>query len=424
MMPAEQTSGHCVEVDVAIAGGGPAGCAAAISLRAHAPSLRVAIVEATAYDAPRIGETLQPATRRILEHLGVWDAFAAGRHQTTYGTAASWGTPEPVDNEFLFSAHGPGWHLDRRAFDAMLAVEAEERGVQVLRSTRLGELTRDANGWLLHLSGGATIRARFVIDGTGGPSLIARSCGARFETIDQLVAITGFFDHAATGDPRTMVESFAGGWWYTAALPDGRRIIACMTDADLARDGHWTQPDRWTDLLASMPLLRSRIGNGYSERPDGPLMVRPAQSRVLEPAAGEDWLACGDAASRFDPLSSQGITKALRSGVFASYAAGDLLTRGDTTGLERYRRYVREEFENYRKVRTSVYREEQRWSGSEFWRRRHAGEEPRDEHGEEIGESSGVWRLGVRRSSDEASGSRINQRLTIEDARDAVVPPA
>jgi flavin-dependent dehydrogenase len=91
----------------------------------------------------------------------------------------------------------------------------------------------------------------------------------------------------------------------------------------------------------------------------------------LEPAAGEYWLAVGDSASRFDPLSSQGIVKALRSGIFGSYAISDLLTRDDDSGLDRYRRYVFEEFESYAEVRTKYYREEQRWPQSEFWRRRH-----------------------------------------------------
>jgi len=80
----------------------------------------------------------------------------------------------------------------------------------------------------------------------------------------------------------------------------------------------------------------------------------------------------GDAASLFDPLSSQGILKGFRSGIFAAYAIGDLLVKGDATGLERYRRYVRQEFESYSRVRARYYTEERRWPESPFWRRRMA----------------------------------------------------
>ena len=98
----------------------------------------------------------------------------------------------------------------------------------------------------------------------------------------------------------------------------------------------------------------------------GSLIVRSASSRCLEPPVGEGWLAVGDAASRFDPLSSQGIAKALRSGIFASYAIGDCLVKGDDAGLRRYNRYVTEEFRSYLEVRRKYYSEEQRWPASEF----------------------------------------------------------
>lgn len=104
--------------------------------------------------------------------------------------------------------------------------------------------------------------------------------------------------------------------------------------------------------------------------PARPVVVRPAQSRHLEPVAGDDWLAVGDAAAGFDPLSSQGIAKALRSGIYAGYAIGDLLTRGGDTGLRRYRLFIRGEFESYARARAKYYRAERRWASSEFWERR------------------------------------------------------
>jgi flavin-dependent dehydrogenase len=140
-----------------------------------------------------------------------------------------------------------------------------------------------------------------------------------------------------------------------------------MTDADLARGMRLQDEEVWRGKVAEMPYIGAIV---RESRFCGPLVVRSAASRRLEPAAGDGWLAVGDAVSRFDPLSSQGIVKALRSGIFASYAIGDLLTRGDDAGMERYRRYVVNEFESYAEVRTKYYREEQRWRGSEFWRRR------------------------------------------------------
>ncbi len=36
-------------------------------------------------------------------------------------------------------------------------------------------------------------------------------------------------------ESRTLVEAVSEGWWYTAALPDGRRVAAMQTSAEHAR---------------------------------------------------------------------------------------------------------------------------------------------------------------------------------------------
>jgi flavin-dependent dehydrogenase len=83
-------------------------------------------------------------------------------------------------------------------------------------------------------------------------------------------------------------------------------------------------------------------------------------------------IAVGDAASRFDPISAQGIVKALRSGIFASYAVADWLRRGDPAGLRRYRTLVQREFAAYRRTLRDYYALEQRWPDRPFWQRRTA----------------------------------------------------
>jgi flavin-dependent dehydrogenase len=216
----------------------------------------------------------------------------------------------------------------------------------------------------------ASLGARFIVDATGSTARFARQFGARSIAADNLQAFVRFFDDAPPGDPRTVVEAFEHGWWYTAGLPNGGRIAACMTDADLGRELQLTDADSWTAALDAMPVLGALFRGARAE---GPVIVRPAESRRLDPVAGDTWLATGDAASTFDPLSSQGILKALRSGTFASYAIGDLLTRGDATGIRRYQRFIEQEFATYTATRAKYYAEEGRWRGSVFWGRRGEG---------------------------------------------------
>ena len=105
------------DFDVLIAGAGPAGAATAISLADFAPELLVCIADAPSADTLRVGETVPPQIRPILEHLKVWPRFEADRHRPSYRTVSAWGGPELISNEFLFQAHQVGWRLDRKRFD-------------------------------------------------------------------------------------------------------------------------------------------------------------------------------------------------------------------------------------------------------------------------------------------------------------------
>jgi flavin-dependent dehydrogenase len=352
--------------DVAIIGGGPGGSATAISLRVHAPSLSVILVEASHYDTIRVGETLPPPTRSLLDHLQVWNEFCRLSPREVFGTSALWGSAIPAGNDFFYMPANTGWHVERNSFDAMLATAASERGATLVLGTSLDGVEQSGDCYQLSLSRGAKLRARFIVDATGA-AVFARRLGARYECLDRLVGIVRFFEDSAD-DPGLLVEAFEDGWWYTAGLPDGKRIAACVTDADLAQGLKLGQIDEWQRRLASVPAVAARL---QECKHAGPLVIRSSASRRLEPAAGERWLAVGDSASRFDPLSSQGILKAMRGGIFASYAIGSSLLRDDDSDLRRYRRYVSEEFKSYCEVRTKYYREEQRWPNSEFWRRRH-----------------------------------------------------
>jgi len=169
---------------------------------------------------------------------------------------------------------------------------------------------------------------------------------------DRLTGFARLFEEKERSDPRTLVEAFSDGWWYTAGLPGGLRIAACLTDADLARRMRLGEPSSWDRRLQATGRVRELLRGA---RPQGPVLVRATPSRRLDRVTGDGWLAVGDAASLFDPLSSQGILKGLRSGIFASYAIGDFLTHGDAAGLERYGRYVRDELESYSRVRARYY---------------------------------------------------------------------
>jgi len=358
------------EVDVLIAGAGPAGCAAAISLAQFAPDLRVCLVDGAAAEAPRMGETVPPPIRPMLEHLGLWASFEADGHCASYATLSTWGAAELASNEFIFQARQVGWRLDRARFDAMMLAAARARVTGYVRGSVAG-LAFTGRTWRAALHDGSSVTTRFAIDATGRNAALARTIGLRPARLDRLIGCSIEFAGAADDGEGLMIEAVADGWWYTAAIPGGRRVVVHMTDSDLVRAYGLRDIGRWMAALRQTRYVRATVG---AARALGPPRVHAAGSAHVDLTATPlPLLAVGDAASCFDPVSGQGIVKALRSGVFASYAVGDFLQRGDDSGLARHRALMGQEFAAYRRTLAEFYALEQRWVDRPFWRRRHGG---------------------------------------------------
>jgi len=355
--------------DVVILGGGPAGCSAALCLlREKDPGLSVAIVESRGYAARRIGETLTPGLEGPLGHLGIWQAFLDINPLPAHGTRACWGSDAEVENEFIFHKEGHGWHLDRAAFDQMMASEATRAGGRFFSDNRVVSYDRTDDTWILNLRRGESVACRYVIDGTGRNSSFAVQQGARHIEHDRLTGCFLYFEPAGapTLDSYTLVEAFEHGWIYSAALPDGSLVAAILSDTDLVRTFEWHS--NWHCAIEQTSRTRQRLAASNSIATGEPI-VRSASSRQLDPVAGDGWLAVGDAASTFDPLSSQGVQKAIRSGVFASYAILDQI-RGNAGSFTRYQNFIGAEYSAYLDLRAAYYGIEQRWPEAPFWKRR------------------------------------------------------
>ncbi len=212
--------------------------------------------------------------------------------------------------------------------------------------------------------------AMMLVDATGRSSSLSRRFGTRRVMMDKLVGLVGLFapvPAAVAGDRRTLVEAVQRGWWYSAPLPDGRHIAIFFTDADFLPKGRAAASAFWAAQIRQAPHTWARV---QDDTPPSSTRTVPAGSWRLQDVVGRGWLAVGDAASAFDPLSSRGISWALESGLAAArMIAGHL--RGDSRSIGEYVQHVEDQFADYMVGHSHYYGRERRWPESPFWRRRH-----------------------------------------------------
>jgi flavin-dependent dehydrogenase len=359
-----------IEADVLVVGAGPAGAAAALNL---APIRRVVLIERRPEVTDRIGESLPPAARRLFADMGLLADFEAEGHAPYYGNRAVWGAPEPVDADFVRDPDGNGWHLDRARYEAWLRRSAAARGADLLAPARIETVERDRAGWLVQIktsAGRVGVTAKILIEAGGRTAPLARRLGARRRSQDRLVCgwITGRAGSGGRGAGLAFVEATQHGWWYTAPLPAARRVLAFHTDADLPAARSARNPD---ELLATAKTL-DELGAVLAEA--GFVAAETtgytaAHSGSLDPCAGQAWLAAGDAALSFDPISSQGLLNALFTGLAAAEAS-DRALAGVKDAIPEYGRAISEIHSTYRRHLAFIYGAETRWPDAPFWRRR------------------------------------------------------
>src|SRR5690606_32228802 len=141
---------------------------------------------------------------------------------------------------------------------------------------------------------------------SGRNSVVSKYLGIKRIKDSSLVAIFSWGANHSS-ESRTLVEAAPNGWWYTALLPNNRRVAAFHTSPAHAKRLMQRRQHFADEMRATLHVSQHCcLDESWTA-----LRGADASGSILTKTEGEDWIAVGDAAITFDPLSAHGILNAL-----------------------------------------------------------------------------------------------------------------
>ena len=346
-------------MDVLVVGAGPAGTACARQLALLGGE--VVLVHDPTHASSSI-ETLQPGSTGVV--TSVLGPVLEAPHRPVAGVRSCWGEAALHETDYLLDPSDDSWAVDRAVFDASARQQAELAGVRIMDG-RLAGIDRDDHGWRVDIGDGPPLECGFVVDATGRAAAVARRLNGQVLRRDSLVAMVAECTRGEDARDGTLIEAVENGWWYATTLGD-RVSVGWVTEAELLPTTP-VRADVWCSELAATRYLRHAVGvDGATLQ----VSTRRADSSLLDQSDADGWLAVGDAAAAWDPLSSQGLIAGILMGGRAAHAIA-----AGAEGVEEWCEDLRMLAEDTWALQSEYYRLEPRWSYAPFWSARQVADE-------------------------------------------------
>jgi flavin-dependent dehydrogenase len=349
-------------VDVAILGGGPAGCAAALTIKKLNPQLNVTIIEEHTEPTHKIGEILLTQTMIMLDHIGISEEIAKYAKkfnwQKKFGVTFVMGKsrkpwqilnnssviltneddtkyPNVLVANYNYTPIRHTFNVKRHEFDYALREIAQKNGVNIEKSKiiKINIIGTDENSTIKNvlLNNQKKIFAKHFLDCSGQSALVARELKSRQPILDSFMGkrLSSRYAYFKDVDFTNAIKfeflkqganilAFDGGWAWIAAVEDNDNPL---TSIGVVSD-NWKNETLYSKLQ-SLPEFKLFGLDKSIQQPLSHLGEEqdltfsygaPDYSNFSSIPYGTNWALIGDSSIFIDPLLSQGVTLAISYG--------------------------------------------------------------------------------------------------------------
>ncbi len=329
--------------EILIAGAGPGGAIAAITLARL--GIPVYLIDKEKFPRDKIcGDAL---SGKVVEVLRKLDVSLLDRLQFSPIQVGSWGVDfyapnrkllhVPFKTNYVKTDRAPGYLTTRLDFDNFLVEEARKYPeIHMLEGCEMKSFDWKNGVWEIGLKNNPTIlRPRILIAADGAHSSFARKVGnIQIEKDHYCGGVRAYYDGVTGMDPDNFIElhfidDVLPGYFWIFPLPNGKANVGLGMRSDKISKKKIDLKKLMERIITQDPVISQRFKNA-TPLSDIKGFGLPLGSKK-RPISGEGFMLVGDAASLIDPFTGEGIGNAMMSGLMAGKKAAQALETNNTS---------------------------------------------------------------------------------------------
>lgn len=341
------------EDHVAILGAGIGGLATGILLSKY--GWRVTVIEKDSPPWSRLGESFDWEMPQFLEQLGfnleelkqqeiltskpgviIW---SNGRHNMNVAKLF----PPAAYLKFMNRPEAT-FHGNRYKLDMMLLEKCKQLGTRYI-SKKIKKVHMENNRVKkIELAGGNSVNAHYYIDASGRAGLITRAASVKYKFYgEKMISLYRRHEHDYDGRGTRLYLLDKGKhviWFWNIHVGLHTTDIGIVIPSSYYTTfklKELTTEDIYRKLLKQVSPLADFVDSAGEI---GTLHTCGFRNYVADRATGDNWIAVGESAFLIDPISSGGVTAALRAGKSAALIVDEALKLGERSlGVSSRKRY-------------------------------------------------------------------------------------